>query len=589
MQLFAHLQQLTTQAISQYYNINIENQSITISETKPDFEGDYTIVIFSILKHVKGNPVEIGHTIGEYLKNNSNIVNEFNVIKGFLNLTISNDYFVQFAQSIDDHFWQLPSKNNKIVLEYIGPNTNKPLHLGHVRNMLLGHSTAAILQAAGNQVHKVNIYNDRGIAICKSMVAWEDYAQGETPESTGLKGDHFVGKYYVTYAQKEDEQAKPFLEQGLEKREAAKQTAIYQKAQNYLLKWEQGDKHVLDLWNKLNQWVYQGLEQTYEELGIDFEQAYYESKTYKHGKEIIQEGLQNGTFYQQEDNSVAVDLEDVGLDQKVLLRGDGTSLYITQDIGTADLRYQDYQMDQSIYVVGNEQDYHFKVLKESLLKLGKPYAEGIHHLSYGMVDLPEGKMKSREGTVVDADMLIQEMKNTAKSITQELGKIDEFSDQEKEKLFHMLGMGALKFFILRVDPKKHILFNPQESIQFQGFTGPYVQYTYARIQSILRKAGQIEEVNHSSIPLEIEEKEVIKLLHFYPEMIAKAAEQLNTSEVAKYAYDLAKTFNQFYANVSVNKEENATIRSFRIMLCKRIADTIKHSLYLLGIQAPKQM
>ena len=590
MNLFEQLTTDTQQAIQHQFNKKIDAGEISITPTKTDFKGNFTIVIFALLKHLKGNPVQIGEQIGEYLKTNSELVTDFNVVKGFLNLTISHHYWTTFLHDLQPDYWTLPKKDNTIVLEYCGPNTNKPLHLGHVRNMLVGWATAEILQRAGNQVHKVNIYNDRGIAISKSMVAWEEFGNGETPESTGIKGDHFVGKYYVKFAEEEARQAQPFMEKGMDKREAVKQTPIYQKAQQYLQKWEEGDEDVLRLWKKMNGWVYAGFQTTFEKLGVDFEKDYLESSTYLLGKKIVEEGLENGSFFIKEDGSVWVNLENAGLDEKILLRADGTSVYITQDLGTAQLRYEDYKMDESVYVVGNEQDYHFQVLKATLEKLNKPYANGIHHLSYGMVDLPEGKMKSREGTVVDADDIIAEMKQTASDHTEELGKIDHFTDKQKTELYSTLGLGALKFFILRVDPRKRMLFNPQESIEFQGFTGPFVQYTHARIQSLIDKAGFTSE---SAIPVDIElekeEIETIILLHDYRETLKSAAEQRDPSVIAKYAYDLAKTFNQFYANVQVNNEEDEQKRTFRLHLVSKTGEAIQQSLSLLGIKAPNRM
>lgn len=590
MNLFEQLTTNTQQAIQHLFEKEIPADQISITPTKADFEGNFTIVIFALLKHLRGNPEQIGEQIGSYLQEHSDVVSDFNVVKGFLNLTIANHYWTNFIRKVDSSFWQLPKKGNTVVLEYCGPNTNKPLHLGHVRNMLVGWSTAEILQHAGNEVHKVNIYNDRGIAISKSMVAWEMFGNEETPQSSGMKGDHFVGKYYVKFAQEEEKQAQPFIAEGIDKREAVKQTTIHKKAQEYLQKWEDGDQHVLNLWKTMNNWVYEGFKTTFNNIGVDFEKDYLESETYLLGKKIVEQGVEDGVFFKKEDGSVWVNLEDAGLDEKILLRADGTSVYITQDLGTAQLRYNDYKMDESIYVVGNEQDYHFQVLKATLKKLGKPFAEGICHLSYGMVDLPDGKMKSREGTVVDADDIISEMKQTAQTHTEELGKVDNFTEEQKTELYSMLGSGALKFFILRVDAKKRILFNPKESIEFQGFTGPFVQYTHARIQSLLDKA---EFDANSAIPTEIElqkeEIEIIQLLHDYPTTLTTAAEQRDPSVMAKYAYDIAKTFNQFYANIHVNNEEDEQKRRFRLHLVSKTGNAIRKSLALLGIQAPNRM
>lgn len=590
MQLFNQLNQDIQQAVSELYSVQLDINNIQITPTKPDFEGDFTLVVFALMKTIKGNPVEIGNKIGEYLQENSNLIIKYNVVKGFLNLTISHQYWVDFIAEIPSQFWTLPKKDETVLVEYCGPNTNKPLHLGHIRTMLLGWSMAEIFDKAGYKTHKVNIYNDRGIAISKSMVAWERFANGATPESTNTKGDYFVGKYYVEFAKELKEQAEPFLAQGLEQREAEKQTEIQQQAQEYLQKWEDGDEAVLALWKEMNSWVYAGFNETFKKIGVDFEKDYLESETYLLGKEIVQKALEDGIFYQKEDNSIWVDLEDVGLDHKLLLRGDGTSVYMTQDLGTAALRYEDYKMDKSVYVVGNEQEYHFKVLKEILKKLNQPFADGIYHLSYGMIKLPTGKMKSREGTVVDADGLIDEMVATAKAKTDELGKIDHLSQEEKEDLYKTIGLGALKFFILRIDPKKGMLFDRNESIDFQGFTGPFVQYTHARIQSLLDKAGFDASKSKSfDIELQPEEIEVILAIHNYQETLEVAAKQYDVSAIAKYAFDLAKTFNKFYANVSVNNEADEEKRQFRLQLCKTTGDTIREALGLLGIKAPNRM
>ena len=589
MNVIAQLTSDIQQAILAKFDKEIDTAQLTITPTRPEFEGNFTLVVFSLLKEIKGNPVQIGKTIGQQLVEQSSIINDYNVVKGFLNLSLSTSVWQEFLQTITDDFWQLPQNNNKIVLEYCGPNTNKPLHLGHIRNMLVGWSMAEILKAAGNNVHKVNIYNDRGIAISKSMVAWEEFGEGQTPESTNTKGDHFVGSFYVKYATEEKQQAQEFLADAENEREAAKQTPLFKKAQNYLQLWEQSDEHVKSLWQTMNNWVYEGFQQTYNDLGVDFEKDYLESDTYLLGKEIVTEGLEKGIFYQKEDGSVWVDLEDQGLDQKLLLRGDGTSVYITQDLGTAQLRYNDYKMDESIYVVGNEQDYHFQVLEAILKKLDWPFANGIHHLSYGMVDLPSGKMKSREGTVVDADDLIAEMKQTAKEHTEELGKVDHFSEEQRNELYTALGLGALKFFILRVNPKKRMLFDPKESIDFQGFTGPFTQYTHARIQSLLDKANFEPQSNQPTIELTEEEVAVAMAIQEYQSTLKTAAEQLDPSIIAKYAYDLAKTFNKFYANVPVNNEKDEAKRQFRLQLASITGTALKKSLQLLGIEAPNRM
>jgi len=588
MQIITTIQKGVSEAAHSIFGIELSPDLVHINDTKKEFEGDFTVVVFSLLKLLKGNPEQIGNQIGEFLTENVEEVDSFNVVKGFLNLSLTDNYWINFLNSIDKNYWNLPSKSNKVVLEYCGPNTNKPLHLGHIRNMLVGWSLAEILQKAGNEVHKVNIYNDRGIAICKSMVAWKTFGNGETPETSGIKGDHLVGKYYVKYAQVEKEQALPFLEKGMEARDAAKATAIFKEAQETLLKWEQGDSEVHSLWETMNSWVYKGFNKTYIDLGVDFEKDYLESKTYLIGKSMVSEGLKSNRFFKKDDESVWVDLEDRGLDQKLLLRGDGTSVYITQDIGTAQLRYDDYKMDESIYVVGNEQDYHFKVLKEILLKMEKPYAEGIHHLSYGMVDLPTGKMKSREGTVVDADELMHEMFETAKATTEELGKIDDFSQEEREQLYRVIGLGALKFFILKVNPKKRMLFDPKESIDFQGFTGPFVQYTHARIKSMLDKSGQQIE-KFSAINIKPNEAELLKLLHAYQNIVDDSAKNNDPSQIANYVYNLAKTFNKFYAGPPILTETDKEVKAYKLYLSKITAEAIKQSLGLLGIKAPNRM
>ncbi len=588
MNLEQNIESLVVEAIQSIYKQNVAASSISLTETKPDFEGNITLVVFQLLKQLKGKPEEIGTNIGQYLVDNSTLISDFNVVKGFLNLVINPEFWSQFLITLPNDYWQLPPTGSKIVLEYCGPNTNKPLHLGHIRNMLLGWSIAEILLKAGNDVHKVNIYNDRGIAICKSMVAWREFADDATPESTGIKGDHFVGNYYVRFARVEQEQAQYYLNQGMEPREANKLTAINKAAQEELRQWEEGNPSSRGLWHKMNSWVYAGFDETFVQLGVDFEKNYYESKTYLIGKDIVQKGLKDGLFYQKEDGSVWVDLEDKGLDQKLLLRADGTSVYITQDLGTAQERYEDFKMDRSIYVVGNEQDYHFQVLKAVEQKMNSPFADGIEHLSYGMVDLPDGKMKSREGTVVDADDLIIEMNATAKAKTQERGQVDELSASELNRLYHQLGMGALKFFILRVDPQKRILFNPSESIEFQGFTGPFIQYTYARIQSLLRKAGSWQ-CDTAPNELTSEEINVIQHIYDYQKTLSEAARLLAPSIMANYAFKLAKLFNQFYEQVPVLKEENANLRAFRLQCAKQTAETLKQALHLLGIEAPNQM
>jgi arginyl-tRNA synthetase len=582
--------QQVAEAGEHLYSQKIDPHHIKVEKTNKDHKGDYTVVVFSLLRISGKGPEQTAQDIGNYLLQRLNIISSFNIIKGFLNLELSVSFWLTFlkAEFRNDEYGKAEKKTQTIVIEYCGPNTNKPLHLGHVRNMLLGWSLARILEFNGNKVIKVNMYNDRGIAICKSMAAWKRIGNNETPASSGIKGDHLVGKYYVAYDNILKKEIAQLISEGLTKEEAERKAPIYLEAVEMLRKWENGDKETLMLWKMMNDWVYSGFEETYHKIGVSFDKNYYESETYLLGKQLVAEGLEKGVFYKKEDGSTWVNLSDRGLDEKVLLRSDGTSVYLTQDLGTAQLRYEDFRMDQSIYVVANEQDYHFKVLKLTLEKLGKPYAKNIYHLSYGMVDLPSGKMKSREGTVVDADELIEEMTETAAQHTRELGKIDDFSEEEAQQLYRAIGLGALKFFILRVDPKKRMLFNPQESIDFHGYTGPFVQYTHARIQSVLRKErcnGNIP----TDYPLNEQEKEIIALLFLFPSVAEEAALNYDPSAICNYVYNLAKTYNAFYHDNPILKAQSNEAKQVRLAISEMTARVIKSSLSLLGIHAPDKM
>lgn len=570
-----------------------EIPSVEFQATRKDFEGDITIVVFPLLRYKKGNPVQIGEELGRYIQENTAEITGFNIVKGFLNLVVSDgfylDYFTAIASKPNYGFVAKNSEDARMV-EYSSPNTNKPLHLGHVRNVLLGYSVSEILKAAGHKVYKTQIINDRGIHICKSMIAWQRFGNGETPESSGQKGDKLVGNYYVKFDQEYKNQIKEIIASGKTEEEAKKEAPIFKEAQQMLLKWEAGDHEVVHLWKTMNGWVYKGFASTYKNIGVDFDKLYYESDTYLLGKDIIEQGIKDGVFFRKEDGSVWCDLTADGLDEKLVLRSDGTAVYMTQDIGTAIQRTKDFSdLNGMVYTVGNEQDYHFKVLFLILKKLGYAWADQLYHLSYGMVDLPSGKMKSREGTVVDADDLMAEMTNTAREISRELGKLEGYSAEEKEALYKMIGLGALKYFILKVDPKKRILFDPQASVDFQGNTGPFVQYTYARIQSILRKANFDCSTTISGIELHEKEKELIKQLELYPEVIQQAAKNYSPAIVANYTYDLVKEFNSFYQNVSILGEENQHKKIFRVQLSKKVADTIKSAFGLLGINVPERM
>ena len=589
MNLQNTLSEKVKQAISQLYNASLE--SVEFQSTRKEFEGDITVVVFPMLRVVKGNPVQIGEAIGEYLVANVDVVIRFNVVKGFLNLVFSDTYFVDFFNSVSDfsNFGKQTGTNETYMVEYSSPNTNKPLHLGHVRNILLGYSVAEILKASGKKAYKTQIINDRGIHICKSMLAWEKFGNGETPEISGLKGDKLVGNYYVKFDQEYKKEVLQLMAEGLTESEAKIKAPSLVKAQEMLRKWEAGNKDVVSLWKMMNDWVYDGFNKTYQSIGVDFDTLYYESNTYLLGKEVIKEGLQKEVFFQKKDGSIWCDLTEDGLDEKIVQRRDGTAVYMTQDIGTAIQRVKDYQdITGMIYTVGNEQDYHFKVLFLILKKLGYQWADHLYHLSYGMVDLPSGKMKSREGTVVDADDLISDMAKTAKKISEELGKIDDFTEKEKEHLYHTIGLGALKYYILKVDPKKRILFNPEESVDFQGNTGPFIQYTYARIQSILRK-GELSVKSSNLEVLHPKEKELIKQLQLFPETIQQAAAQYSPALIANYTYELVKSFNSFYQNVSILGADFEEEKSFRIKLSRAVSDVIKTAFGLLGIDVPERM
>ncbi len=579
-------------AVRELYSANLE--SVELQATRKEFEGDITVVVFPMLRVVKGNPVQIGEDIGKYIVEHVKEIKDYNVVKGFLNLVISDSYYLDFFDTIREdkqYGFASPSKDSKAVMvEYSSPNTNKPLHLGHVRNNLLGYAVAQVIKASGKKVIKTQIINDRGIHICKSMLAWEKYGNRETPESTGLKGDKLVGNYYVKFDKVYKEQIAEAIASGKPEEDAKKEAPILIEAQEMLRKWEAGDKEVVKLWEMMNGWVYEGFDQTYKTLGVDFDSYYYESNTYLLGKDNIEEGLAKGVFFKKEDGSVWCDLTDEGLDEKLVLRSDGTAVYMTQDIGTAIQRVKDNpNVGGMIYTVGNEQDYHFKVLFLILKKLGYDWAKNLHHLSYGMVDLPSGKMKSREGTVVDADDLIVEMAETAGNISKDLGKLDGYSEEEKAEVYKTIGLGALKYFILKVDPKKRILFDPKESVDFQGNTGPFIQYTYARIQAILRKADFDWSKPAGDIILHEKERELIKQLELYPEVIQSAANDLSPAIIANYTYDLVKSYNSFFQNVSIFGANTKEEKQFRVQLSGAVGNVIKSAFSLLGIRVPERM
>lgn len=586
MNIKENIQQKISKVIEKLYQV--EGIALEVQENKTDFEGDFTIVIFPLVKQLKKSPNVLGEELGEELLKLVDFVEKYNVVKGFLNISVRSTLFFEIFKETQENFGKIEPKNKKVMVEYSSPNTNKPLHLGHIRNILLGYSVSQILQEAGYEVVKTQIVNDRGIHICKSMLAWEKFGNGETPAISGLKGDKLVGNYYVKFDQEYKKEIEALKQEGISEEEAKKQAPLFSEAQKMLLDWEKEDPKVRRLWEMMNQWVYAGFAKTYKRLGVDFDQIQYESDTYLLGKNLIQEGVAKGVFYQKEDGSVWCDLTDEGLDEKLLLRGDGTSVYMTQDLGTAVGRFEDNDIQKLIYTVGNEQDYHFQVLFKILKKLGYQWADQLYHLSYGMVELPNGKMKSREGTVVDADDLMQEMYLTAKEKAQELGKLENLTDEEKEKSYEIVGMGALKYFMLKVDPKKKMLFNPAESIDFNGNTGPFIQYTYARIQSLLEKANFQNTALAEVVP-NASEKELISRLSEMKNVVEKASETLSPAHLANYIYDLVKAYNSFYQNNPILNQEDETVKNFRLHLSSLTSNTIKKGLGLLGIGVVNRM
>lgn len=587
----------TIEAIKNLYSTDIHSELVQLQETRTEFEGDFTLVVFPFVKISRKNPELTANEIGNYLVQNCEVVEKFNVIKGFLNLSVNQANWLKFikSHSADETYGlQRPnSSGRKVMIEYSSPNTNKPLHLGHVRNNLLGYSLSKVLQANGHEVIKVNLVNDRGIHICKSMLAWQKWGEGITPEKAGKKGDHLVGDFYVKFDLEFKKQIKELVEQGIPQEEAEKKAPLIIEAQEMLQKWEAHDESVTSLWKMMNGWVYEGFSETYKKMGVDFDRIYYESETYLLGKAIVQKGLEKGVLYQRPDSSVWIDLTKDGLDEKLLLRSDGTSVYMTQDLGTAAQRFEEYNMQELIYVVGNEQNYHFQVLSLVMDKLGYNWAKNLKHMSYGMVELPSGKMKSREGTVVDADDLVDEMVNTAREMSKELGKLDEYSPEQTEEIVRMIGLAALKYFILKVDPKKNMLFDPKESIDFNGNTGPFVQYSYARIQSIFRKAAdqniKISDFQDSiALPVD-KEKSLIRMIYKFPAVVSDAGKNLSPAVIANYVYDLSKEFNQFYHDCPILKEENTEVRNLRLHLSKQTGKIIKKSMNLLGIDVPERM
>jgi arginyl-tRNA synthetase len=597
MNLEHTIQQLVEQALQQLYGLEIGQNPLQVQKTRKEFEGDMTVVLFPFIKLLRKSPEQIGKEIGDNLLKSSSVIEAYNVVKGYLNLKISVSYWLERLNEIflQKDFWKVKLKENAdlMMIEYSSPNTNKPLHLGHVRNNLLGWSIAQIQEANGWKVVKTNLVNDRGIHICKSMLAWKLFGNGETPQSSGLKGDHLVGKYYVLFDQAYKQQVRELVEEGWSEEEAKKSAPLMQEAQKMLLAWENNDPEVRKLWETMNGWVYEGFNETYRKLGIDFDKIYYESETYLVGKKIVEEGLDKGIFYRRPDGSVWADLRDDGLDEKLLLRADGTSVYMTQDIGTAKVRYDDFPIKKMVYVVGNEQNYHFQVLSILLDKLGFEWGKSLVHFSYGMVELPDGKMKSREGTVVDADDLIDEMLRTARETSEELGKLDGCSPEEVENIVRMVALGALKYFILKVDPRKNMTFNPKESIDFNGNTGPFIQYTHARIRSVLRKAQEqsisFGKLNNLNLPISEKERYLVQLLTEFPLMVKEAGNEFNPALIANFLYELVKEYNQFYHDYSILKEENTDLRNFRLVLSSAVADVIKDGMALLGIEVPERM
>lgn len=585
------------EAIKVLFNCEIKTELVQIQETRKDFKGDFTVVVFPLLRYSKITPEQTGEMIGKYLVENFTSVSGFNVIKGFLNLEISNSWWINYIMKIagaENHLMgSLVQNPQTILVEYSSPNTNKPLHLGHIRNNLLGYSLFRILTACGHKVIKTNIVNDRGIHICKSMLAWQKFGNGETPESSGLKGDHLVGKYYVLFEKEYRKQVEKLTSDGIAENEAKNLAPMMKEAREMLLSWEAGDREVVDLWKKMNSWVYAGFDVTYKKLGVDFDKIYYESETYKLGKDIVLDALKNKILYQNDDTSIWADLSGEGLDQKLLLRSDGTAVYMTQDLGTAVARFEEYKFDKNIYVVGNEQNYHFQVLRAILKRMGYKWADGLIHFSYGMVELPEGRMKSREGTIVDADDLIQEMQDTARDVSTELGKLSGFTEEEKDEIFRKIGMGALKYYILKVDPKKNMTFNPSESIDFNGNTGPFIQYTYARIKSVFRKGEQLnifaDRGNISESSAGIKEIDLIRILRQFPGIVSEAAKEYSPAIIANYCYDLAKEYNQFYHDFPILGEENTGIRNLRLVLSDITSEVLQKGMWLLGIEMPERM
>ncbi len=597
MEILKRLEESVLAGIKELYNAEVDQKQVQFQKTRKEFEGDFTLVVFPFLRASKKGPEQTAEDLGTFLEKQHAEVSRFNIVKGFLNLKFTDQYWLKALEGIaaDEQFGIQKENSSGLtrMVEYSSPNTNKPLHLGHIRNNLLGYAVSEILKANGHRVVKVNLVNDRGIHICKSMLAWQKWGEGATPASTGLKGDKLVGDYYVKFDQEYKKQIAALVAQGVEEKQAKEEAELIQEAREMLRQWEAGDEAVNELWRTMNGWVYEGFDITYKALGVDFDKIYYESETYKLGKSIVMEGLEKGILLQKEDGSVWADLTADGLDQKILLRSDGTSVYMTQDIGTAHQRFNEFKLDDLVYVVGNEQNYHFQVLKLVLGKLGYTWSDHISHLSYGMVELPEGKMKSREGTVVDADDLIADMVDTARQTSEELGKADDFSEEEASKVFNMIGLGALKYFILKVDPKKTMLFNPQESIDFNGNTGPFVQYTHARIRSVIRKAqeAQIPEDLAAVSGVELSEKEqnLLKLLFEFPNAVAEAGNNYSPALIANYIYDLAKEYNQFYHDHSILKEENKNLQCLRLVLSRKTADNIKLGAKLLGIEVPERM
>jgi arginyl-tRNA synthetase len=591
------LKEKIKEAVKIIYNSEVKDDLIQIQETRKDFKGDFTLVVFPLLRFSKNTPEKTGETIGLYLKDNFTAVSGFNVIKGFLNLEISDTWWVDYFKKIAAEKTHLEnckvSHPETILVEYSSPNTNKPLHLGHIRNNLLGFSLYRILSGCGHRVIKTNIVNDRGIHICKSMLAWQKFGNGETPESSGMKGDHLVGKYYVLFEKNYKEQVEKLIQNGIDATEAKNSATLMKETREMLLKWETGDEEIVRLWKMMNSWVYAGFDETYKKLGVDFDKIYYESDTYKVGKDIVLRALKEKILYRNEDNSVWADLTPEGLDQKLLLRSDGTAVYMTQDLGTAVDRHKEFNFDKNIYVVGNEQNYHFQVLKALLKRMGYNWAEGLIHFSYGMVELPEGRMKSREGTIVDADDLIKEMQLTAMEVSLELGKLSDFSDEEKEDIFRKIGMGALKYYILKVDPRKNMTFNPAESIDFNGNTGPFIQYTYTRIKSVFRKAEQLGintgQISFSGTKTGPKEIALIKLLRKFSETVSTAATSYSPALIANYCYDLSREYNQFYHDFSILGEADEEIRNLRLLLSKVTSEIIYTGMWLLGIEMPERM